>query len=112
MTEKAADRELYSYPPGADYLLLIRPIEDYTTEYDEDERAEIELMLETRPSCSLDLELRRSQSDAACDAVLEMLGKLTVEFSFIVDDCDRLWGASEAMSSSHFLDQYRYAKRA
>jgi hypothetical protein len=114
MTEKAAGRELYSYPPGADYLLLITPCEDedYETDYEEDQRAELERMLETRPHGSLDFELRRSQSDAACDAAVEILKKLSAEFSFVVDDCVRFWSASEAISSSHFLDLYRYDKKA
>jgi hypothetical protein len=112
VAEKATDRELYSYPPGDDYLLLISTYEDYATEYDEDQRAELERMLESRPHGSLDFELRRSRSDAACDAALEIVRKLSAEFSFVVDDCDRFWRANEAISSSHFLDQYRYAKRA
>ena len=112
VTEKAADRELYSYPPGADYLLLITPYEDYATEYDDDQQAELERMLEARPHGSLDFELRRSRSDAACDATVEILRKLSAEFSFVVDDCARFWLASEAISSSHFLDLYRYAKKA
>lgn len=112
MTEKAAERELYSYPPGADYLLLISPVGDYAAEYDEEERAEIERLLEARPHGSLDFEFRRSQSDAACDAALEILRKLAAEFSYVVDDCARFWRASEALSSPHFLDLYRHAKRA
>jgi hypothetical protein len=112
LAEKAADQELYSYPPGADYLLLITIYEDYATEYDDDQRAEIERMLEARPNGSLDFEFRRSQSDAACDATLEILRKLSAEFSFVVDDCERFWRASEATNSSYFLDLYRYAKRA
>src|SRR5436190_16872044 len=93
MTEKAAERELYSYPPGADYLLLITSYEDYATEYDESQRAELERMLEARPHGSLTFEFRRSRSDAACDAALEILRKLSAEFSFVVDDCSRFWRA-------------------
>ena len=67
-------------------------------------------MLEARPNSSLVFELRRSRSNAACDATVEILKKLSAEFSFVVDDCDRFWPASEAISASHFLDLYRYAK--
>lgn len=112
MAGKAADGELYSYPPDGEYLLLIRIYEDYAIEYDEDQRAEIERMLKSRPHGSLDFELRRSKSDDACDAAVEMFRMLSAEFSFVVDDCNRFWHASEAINSSHFLDQYRYAKRA
>jgi hypothetical protein len=111
VTDKAAGRESYSHPPGADYLLLISPYEDYATEYDGSERAEIERMLEARPHGSLDFELRRSRSDAACDAAVRILGKLSAEFSFVVDDGARFWLGSEAVSSPRFLDLYRYSKR-
>ncbi len=113
MTEKAADRELYSYPPGADYLLLITPCEDeeYEAVYEDGQRVELERMLEARPHGSLDFELRRSQSAAACDAAVHLLKMLSAEFSFVVDDGARFWLASEAINSSHFLDLYRYAKR-
>jgi hypothetical protein len=114
MAGNSAEQESYPYcyPPDTAYLLLISVYEDYATEYEEDERVEMERMLEARPHGSLVFELRRSQSDAACDAAVEILRQLSAEFSFVVNDCYRFWRASEAISSSHFLDEYRYVKTA
>jgi hypothetical protein len=108
LSEKLSDQEWYFFPTNTDYLLSITIYSDYKTEYEDQEQNQIKLMLGSEPSCSLDFELRRSKSSAACDAALEFIRKLIIKFRFVVDDCFQFWHPHEAIDAAHFLKQYRY----
>jgi hypothetical protein len=110
--EKAADGAIYFCPNNAAYVLLISEYSDYEVEYDPEEKTRIESILGRRPRFSLEIELRRSEQEVACDAAEKIVSELCVSHELVVDDCHRVWTRAEIRSEGDFLGVYRNEKGA
>jgi hypothetical protein len=110
--EKAADRSMYFFPNNASYLLILSAYSDYDIEYDSADKEAIESSLQCRPSFSMDVELRRSQQNAACHAAKKIVSELCGIHELVVDDGHRIWNRAQIATDDDFLVIYRHEHTA
>ena len=99
----------YLYPASADYTLLITEYEDLASEYDEADSLLIREALGSTPSCSLNIELRRSRQNKACLDAQQLIDSLFSRHIFLIDDCHQFW---PSMKIAEAFKEYRNENQA
>jgi hypothetical protein len=107
----ARDHQTWSFPAD-DSLILVRPYDDFESEYEASERDGVCAKLGGIPTTSLDFEIRRSRSDDACDVLERFIRDDLGDLNFVVDDMSRLLSRDDLEGINDFLDCYRYKKLA